>query len=174
MHHAPPPPQRRVHHRTYFWRMTPQQRAAVRRIRYFAQVLWLRQLPGWMAPGLMVSKRTITIRHSYCTYWESGAPLSIQAFQWGWGEWVRWLPQLQELELEAKPRRGRGRSWRSRSESHLSGSFHLWMISRWFTMARSLWLGTSRFAPAVTGLPGGRLSGPGRLTWNSLSKDSNL
>ncbi|KAJ6558097.1 hypothetical protein B0H19DRAFT_1149923 [Mycena capillaripes] len=172
MHHAPPPPpQRRVHHRTYFWRMTPQQRAAVRRIRYFAHVLSpeRRRLPDWMAPGLMVYKLTITIRHSDWPYWESGAPLSIQAPQEGWG-W-NW-------RSSSKPWRGRGKSWRSRSESYLGGNFHLRMVPPWFTMARSL---SNRrgseprdWFRVVTGPPGGRLSGCDRLTWNSLSKNSNL
>ncbi|KAJ6588978.1 hypothetical protein B0H19DRAFT_226810 [Mycena capillaripes] len=98
------PPRRSIlnlGHNMYFRRMSAQQRAAVRRVRFFAQLSWLerRKVQAWVA-GLAVRKLTITIRHSDWRYWERGEPLRMQSPQEGWGGWVGSFPQLQELELE--------------------------------------------------------------------------
>ncbi|KAJ6588980.1 hypothetical protein B0H19DRAFT_847174, partial [Mycena capillaripes] len=90
-----------LNHNQYFGRMTPQQRAAVRRVRFFTQLFWLeeRTVQEWVA-GLAVPKLTLTIRHTDWWYWEKHDLLRIKAPQEGWGEWVWSVPQLQELELE--------------------------------------------------------------------------
>ncbi|KAJ7154723.1 hypothetical protein C8R46DRAFT_1118227 [Mycena filopes] len=69
----------------YFWRMTPQQRAAVRREGRRAQQLW--------AMGLTVPKLSITIRHSDWWYWEDHEDLRMQ-------DPSQAMPGLQEIELE--------------------------------------------------------------------------
>jgi hypothetical protein len=68
MYRAPPGSfSERSSHNTYFQRITPQQRAAVRQVRFFAQLFWLEgrrsRFQEWAA-GLAIRKLVITIHHS--------------------------------------------------------------------------------------------------------------
>ncbi|KAJ7255254.1 hypothetical protein C8J57DRAFT_972768, partial [Mycena rebaudengoi] len=96
------PPRRTIlDHHSYFTRMTPQQRAAVRRVRFFTQLTWLENRVAEIWPvGLAVRKLAITIRHSDWWWWEVGEDLRIEEPSKGWGAWAGSIGPLEELKLE--------------------------------------------------------------------------
>ncbi|KAJ6558084.1 hypothetical protein B0H19DRAFT_1149868 [Mycena capillaripes] len=83
MHRGPPGPGHSNFdwYNRYFWNMTPQQRAAVVRIRFFTPLFLLegRTFQTWDT-GLTIRELTITVRHSDWRDWErGGSPLRIQS-----------------------------------------------------------------------------------------------
>ncbi|KAJ6558085.1 hypothetical protein B0H19DRAFT_1291729 [Mycena capillaripes] len=142
----------------YFRRMTPQQCAAVRRIRYFTWDLWMSM--AWTAPGLMVRKITITVRHSDWSHWEGGVALGIQAPQRGWqGRWFERFQTLQELELMFEAMEQKREELEERVRVALKWEFPFKdgtsLVHDGKEPIESRWLGTSRFAPDRNGAPWG-------------------
>ncbi|KAJ7188829.1 hypothetical protein C8R46DRAFT_875210, partial [Mycena filopes] len=85
----------------YFRGMTPQQRAAVRKVRYFTQMFWLEDRKAQQWPlGLTIPKLFITIRHSDWWRWEDREDLRMKDPSQGWDTWIRSMTGLQEIELE--------------------------------------------------------------------------
>ncbi|KAJ7484476.1 hypothetical protein FB451DRAFT_1232638 [Mycena latifolia] len=151
--HRGPPGRLVSDHATYFGRMTPQQRAAVRRVRFFTQLYWLESRGPQVWPaGLIVPKLTITIRHSDWWYWENSEPLRIQDPQDGWGAWVGSVPGLQEVELELETIDVKREQLEERVRVALGWTFPLpesngSLVHDGEALANSMWLGTSRMSP---------------------------
>ncbi|KAJ7698690.1 hypothetical protein B0H17DRAFT_1050428 [Mycena rosella] len=138
----------------YFVRMTPQQRAAVRRVRFFTQLYWLetQEAQEWL-PGLVIPELAITIRHSDWWYWESSEPLRIMNPDEGWGGWVGSMPGLRQVQLELETIDDQREQLEERVQVALSWSFLHPQGSRSLIHdgddpAISMWLGTSRLSPA--------------------------
>ncbi|KAJ6596676.1 hypothetical protein B0H10DRAFT_2088402 [Mycena sp. CBHHK59/15] len=138
-------------HTAYFHRMTPQQRAAVRRVRFFTQLYWLenRGPETWFA-GLSINKLTITIRHTDWWWWEDGADLRIQEPAGAWDGWVGSVPGLEEVELELEsiePKRAQLDEWASVARSWqfplaAGGCF----VHDGEEPVTSMWIGSSRMS----------------------------
>ncbi|KAJ6588979.1 hypothetical protein B0H19DRAFT_1367466 [Mycena capillaripes] len=79
------------------------------------------------------------------------ALLLLHAPQRGWGEWVRWLPQLQELELEFETTERKREELEEQVRVALEWKFPLKddtsLVHDGKEPVESTWLGTSRFAP---------------------------
>ncbi|KAJ6542612.1 hypothetical protein B0H19DRAFT_1171083 [Mycena capillaripes] len=149
--------------------MTPQQRAEVSRVRYFAHALWLerRHVRGWILEGLAVSKLTITIRHFDWWTWENGEPRRLQAPQpQGWGGWVEGFPHLQELELEFENLARKRKELEKWIQIALKWKFPLkdgTLIHDGQKPVESTWFGTSRLDPARS-----------RATWGTNERSQPL
>jgi hypothetical protein len=154
MYHGPPGrcSSRSWDHNPYFQRMTPQQRATVRRVRFFTQLIWLegRRVQEW-APGLAMHKLVITIRHSDWWNWENSAPLRIKPPVAGWVAWVGSIPELQELEIEFETIELKREELEERVRVARGWKFPLkdggWLVQDGETPTRSSWVGTSRMSP---------------------------
>ncbi|KAJ7512539.1 hypothetical protein B0H11DRAFT_1951633 [Mycena galericulata] len=140
-------------HDGYFARMTPQQRAAVRRVRFFTQLYWLegRGKQTWPT-GLCIPKLAITIRHTDWWFWESGEDLHIQEPNHQWGQWIGSIPRLAELELEFESIEEKREQLEQRVQVALGWTFPLEdgagsLVHDGAKPANSMWLGTSRMAP---------------------------
>ncbi|KAJ7906308.1 hypothetical protein B0H13DRAFT_2194282 [Mycena leptocephala] len=158
MYRAPPGSFSNRSSHKYFQRMTPQQRAAVRQVRFFAQLFWLEgrrsRFQEWAA-GLAIRKLVITIRHSDWWNWENSVPLHIQPPAEGWAAWVGSIPELQELELEFETIEPKREELEERVRVALGWKFPLKdggeLVHDGEAPARSSWVGTSRMSPQTHG-----------------------
>ncbi|KAJ7089310.1 hypothetical protein B0H15DRAFT_840329 [Mycena belliarum] len=150
------PPGRFVsNHERYFDRMTHEQRAAVRRVRFVTQLFWLESQKHrdvvWPT-GLLVPKLAITIRHSDWWYWEDSQPLHIEEPRYGWAGWVGSVPGLQELELELETIDAQREQLEEQVRIALGWTFpldgtHVSLVHDGEEPVDSMWLGTSRMDP---------------------------
>ncbi|KAJ7138422.1 hypothetical protein C8R43DRAFT_1019024, partial [Mycena crocata] len=136
----------------YLARMTHQQRAAVRRMRFYTQLYWLesRNAEEWFS-GLSVSKLAITIRHSDWWHWENGEDLRVEEPSEQWGAWVGSLPGLQELELELETLDAKREQLEERVRVALEWKFPLAkggaLIHDGAEAGKSMWQASSRMTP---------------------------
>ncbi|KAJ6470635.1 hypothetical protein C8R47DRAFT_1148794, partial [Mycena vitilis] len=148
-------------HNTYFGRMTPQQRAAVQRVRFFSQLFWLegRIAQTWPS-ALTVRKLAITNRHTDWWRWEDDEPLRMKPPQLAWDSWVRSMPQLDELELELETIESKKEQLEERVQVALGWKFPLedgdTLVHDGNAPAKSMWVGSSRMAPGPAA---------GRIAW---------
>ncbi|KAJ7089268.1 hypothetical protein B0H15DRAFT_840194 [Mycena belliarum] len=133
--------------------MTPEQRAAVRRMRFVTQLFWLenRRPTVWPA-GLLVPKLAITIRHSDWWGWKNNEPLRIEEPRDGWAGWIGSVPGLQELELELETSDVKREQLEERVRVALGWTFplagtHVSLVHDGEEPVKSMWLGTSRMRP---------------------------
>ncbi|KAJ6558096.1 hypothetical protein B0H19DRAFT_1149921 [Mycena capillaripes] len=155
MHPNRGPPGRSISnldHNRYFWRMTPQQRAAVDQVRFFAQLYWLERCTAQTWPmGLAVGKLVITVRHADWWYWERNEPLRINPPHEAWDKWVGAFPQLQELVLEFETIEAKREQLEERVRIALGWKFPLAdgssLVHDGKAPVKSMWMGTSRMSP---------------------------
>ncbi|KAJ7322865.1 hypothetical protein DFH08DRAFT_646511, partial [Mycena albidolilacea] len=132
----------------YFGKMTPQQRAAVRQVRFFTQLYWLehQRAQEW-AVGLIVPKLAITVRHSDWWYWESREPLRINEPDSEWGTWIGSMPGLRELEIEFESIDEQREQLEERVQVALHWKFPLangvYLVHNGEEPVKSKWLGSS-------------------------------
>ncbi|KAJ7669284.1 hypothetical protein DFH06DRAFT_947639, partial [Mycena polygramma] len=136
----------------YFTKMTPQQRGAVRKVRFFTQLYWLedRDVQEW-ATGLKMPKVVVTVRHSDWWYWENGEDLHINEPDEQWGQWIGSMPGLQEFELEFETLDAKREQLEERVQVALGWKFPITnggsLVHDGEEPAKSAWLSSSRMSP---------------------------
>jgi hypothetical protein len=136
----------------YFKRMTPQQRAAVRQVRFFTQLFWLEGRKAQVWPiGLTVPKLLITVRHTDWWYWEDGEDLRINEPASEWATWLESMPGLQEFELEVETIDPKREQMEERVRVALGWTFPTTnggsLVHDGEQPVKSMWLGSSRMSP---------------------------
>ncbi|KAJ7602890.1 hypothetical protein FB45DRAFT_173759 [Roridomyces roridus] len=154
MYRAPPERKHASDCNAYFARLTVQQRGAVKRVRFFAQMFWLEGLRHQQWPeGLAIPRLTITIRHTDWPNWETGAALRMAAPDAKGGDccgrWVASVPRLCMLELELESIEEKAEQFAERVrvaagwKFAMSGEYSLVCGEQ---PARATWMGTASHA----------------------------
>ncbi|KAK7059668.1 hypothetical protein R3P38DRAFT_2495918 [Favolaschia claudopus] len=138
-------------HTRYFEKMTVEQRAAVKQVRFYTQLYWLegRMKQEWPV-GLSIPKLVITVRHSDWWFWENSEPLRIDDPD-QWGAWVGSIPGLRELEIEFETIDAKKEELEERVRVALGWKFPLkdgaCLIHNGEEPVKSTWLGSSYMSP---------------------------